>query len=147
MNRSPPSPRRVALEVNAIDELVRCHGGITLALEMNPSTMAKGKRHRSTTKHIHDLSRRNGELRAELSFYRDCYGHAEKFKDIVQFNSQELLHECIVSIIDSPDLERIRDIASAITTALEELQNKQTQAFEAFLEPYWDKVVKPSPHV
>ena len=69
--RQPPRAR--PLEANAIDHLVRCYGGQTIAIEMEPRHMQKSKQPRDVVQYIDFLNRRNGELRLELTFYRECY--------------------------------------------------------------------------
>ena len=98
--RQPPRAR--PLEANAIDHMVRCYGGQTIAIEMEPRYMQKSKQPRDVVQYIDFLNRRSGELRLELTFYRECYRHAEKFKDKIGTISQDLLHACIVGLTSIP---------------------------------------------
>ena len=43
--------------------------------------MQKSKQPCDVVQYIDFLNCRNGELRLELTFYRECYRHVEKFKD------------------------------------------------------------------
>ncbi|KAJ6284203.1 hypothetical protein J3E71DRAFT_360377 [Bipolaris maydis] len=88
-----------------------CYGGQTIAIEMKPQCMQKSKQSRNAVQYIDFLNRRNGELRLELTFYRECYRHTEKFKQKITNISQDLLHACI-------------------------LRDDQGEVFDAFVAPY-----------
>jgi hypothetical protein len=132
--RQPPRAR--PLEANAIDHMVRCYGGQTIAIEMEPRYMQKSKQPRDVVQYIDFLNRRNGELRLELTFYRECYRHAEKFKDKIGTISQDLLHACIVGLLDETAFDEVRDLSKAVVDAVDQLRHDQEEAFDAFIAPY-----------
>ena len=74
-------PRGRPLEINNIDHIVRCYGGQTIAIEMEPHHMQKSKQSRDVVQCIDFLNRKNGELRLELTFYWESFRYAEKFKE------------------------------------------------------------------
>lgn len=131
-NKHHASSVSSTLEVNEIDDFVRRHSGTTIALEMSASRTHSSKRQEDTLEHFYYLSRTNGELRAELLFYRQCFANAERFKHKVEKQAQDLLHECIIALVDKVDLENIRSISIDMTNGLEELQVRHDQAFQIF---------------
>jgi hypothetical protein len=57
------------------------HVARVTSLPHEPSQdIQKSKQSRDVVHYIDFLNRRNGELRLELTFYRECYRHAERFK-------------------------------------------------------------------
>ena len=72
----------------------------------------------------------------ELTFYRECYRHAEKFKDKVGTISQDLLHACIVGLLDETAFDEVRDLSKAVVDAVDQLRHDQEEAFDAFIAPY-----------
>ena len=110
--RQPPRGR--PLEANDIDHIVRCYGGQTIAIEMEPHHMQKSKQSRDVTHYIDFLNRRNGELRWELTYYRESYRHTEKFKEKIAEISQDLLHACIVGLLKEKPFEKIQDLSKAL---------------------------------
>jgi hypothetical protein len=129
-------PRGRPLEINNIDHIVRCYGGQTIAMEMEPRHMQKSKQSRDVVHYIDFLNRRNGELRLELTFYRECYRHAEKFKEKIAGISQDLLHECIIGLLDDLAFDEIRDLSKAVVDAVDQLCHDQEKAFDDFIAPY-----------
>jgi hypothetical protein len=129
-----PSAR--PFEVNEIDHVVRSYGGRTIATDMEPSRMQYAKRSEDITQYIDFLNRRNGELRLEVTFYRECFKYAEKFKENVVEISQDLLHECILGLLDDTALDEIRNISKLLVDAVEELRRDKKNAFDAFIAPY-----------
>jgi hypothetical protein len=129
-------PRGRPLEANAIDHIVRCHGGQTIAIEMEPRHMQKSKQSRDVVQYIDFLNRKNGELRLELTFYRECYRHAEKFREKIGIVSQDLLHACIVGLLDEAAFDEIRDLSKTVVEAVDQLRHDQEEAFDAFIAPY-----------
>src|SRR5262245_58914740 len=109
--QSHRSPCGRPLEINEIDHIIRCYGGRTIALEMEPGHMRKSKQSEPPVQHIDYLNHRNGELRLEATFYRECFKNAEQFKAKVAMLSQDLLHECIIRLLDDTAFEEIRNIA------------------------------------
>jgi hypothetical protein len=130
------SPRGRPLETNTIDHIVRCYGGQTIAIEMEPQYMQKSKQSRDLVHYIDFLNRRNGELRIELTFYRECYQHAEKFKGKIAETSQDLLHACIIGLLDEMAFDEIRDLSKALVDAVDQLRLDQEKAFNDFIAPY-----------
>ncbi|EMD96361.1 hypothetical protein COCC4DRAFT_154433 [Bipolaris maydis ATCC 48331] len=124
------------LEVNNIDHIIRCCGGMTIAIEMEPHYMQKSKQPKDMVQYIDFLNRRNGELRFELTFYRECYRHAEKFKEKIDRISQDLLQACILGLLDGIAFDEIRDLSNAVSDAVDQFSHDQEQAFEAFIAPY-----------
>jgi hypothetical protein len=129
-------PRGRPLETNSIDHIVRCYGGQTIAIEMEPQHMQKSKQSRDVVHYINFLNRRNGELRLELTFYRECYRHAEKFKEKIAEISQDLLHACIIGLLDEMAFDEIRDLSKAVVDAVDQLRHDQEKAFDDFIAPY-----------
>jgi hypothetical protein len=129
-------PRGRPLETNSIDHIVRCYGGQTIAIEMEPRYMQNSKQPRDVVHYIDFLNRRNGELRLELTFYRECYRHAEKFKDEIAEVSQDLLHACIIGLLDEAAFGEIRDLSKAVVDAVDQLCHDQEKAFDDFIAPY-----------
>ncbi|KAF2008334.1 hypothetical protein BU24DRAFT_328654, partial [Aaosphaeria arxii CBS 175.79] len=121
------------LEANDIDQLVRSNGGCTAAVDMEPLQMWSSKRHESAEEYIETLSRINGYLRLEITFYRECFRHAEVFRDTVTQISQELLHQSIISLIADISLNDIRDISRSICTAVDNLQAKQKVTLQNYV--------------
>jgi hypothetical protein len=136
MDHPQPSPRRRPLEVNEIDHALRHYGGSTIALEMEPTHMEHSKRREDTQQYLDSLSRQNGQLRLEITFYRECFKHAERFKDQVYGLSQNLLHECIIGLLDDAAFDEIRNISNSLHDASELFRKKQKKAFKAFVVPY-----------
>jgi hypothetical protein len=131
------SPRGRPLETNSIDHEVRRYGGQTIAMEMEPQHMQKSKQ--SSRDVVHDidfLNRRNGELRLELTFYRECYRHAEKFKKKIAETSQDLLHACIIGLLDIMAFDEIRDLPKAVVDAVDQFRHDQEKAFDDYIAPY-----------
>ncbi|EUC27562.1 hypothetical protein COCCADRAFT_9876 [Bipolaris zeicola 26-R-13] len=129
-------PRGRPLEANNVDHIVRCYGGQTIAIEMEPHHMQKSKQPRDLVQYIDFLNRRNGELRLELTFYRECYRHAEKFKEKITGISQDLLQACIIGVLDGIDFGEIRDLSNAISDSVDQFDYDHEQAFDAFIAPY-----------
>jgi hypothetical protein len=129
-------PRGRPLDINNIDHIVRCYGGQTIAIEMEPWHMQKSKQSRDVVQYIDFLNRKNGELRLELTFYRECFRHAEKFKDNIAGISQDLLHECIIGLLDDVAFDGIRDLSTMVVDAVDQLCHDQEKAFHAFIAPY-----------
>jgi hypothetical protein len=98
--------------------------------------MKHSKRSEDITQYIDFLNRRNGELRLEATFYRECFQHTEKFKEKIVKISQDLLHECIIGLLDDTAFDEIRNISKAIVDAVEELRRDEKQAIDAFIAPY-----------
>jgi hypothetical protein len=119
-----------------LDHIVRCYGGQTIAMEMEPRHMKKSKQSRDVVHYIDFLNRRNGELRLELTFYRECYRHAEKFKEKIAGISQDLLHECIIGLLDDLAFDEIRELSKAVVDAVDQLCHDQEKAFDDFIAPY-----------
>lgn len=130
------SPRGRPFETNSIDHIVRCYGGQTIAVEMEPQHMQKSKQSRDIFHYIDHLNRRNGELRLELTFYRECFRHAEKFKGKIAETSQDLLHACIIGLLDEMAFDEIRDLSKAVVDAIEQYRHDQEKAFDDFIAPY-----------
>jgi regulator of replication initiation timing len=118
-----------------------------MALEMDPQYMHASKRLQSIHQHVEHLSRKNGQLRLEVAFYRECFQHAERFKDTVTQLSQDLLHECIIGLLNSAPLEdvqinsgsaldEIKNISRSLSNAVDDLQRKQNEALGTFVAPY-----------
>ena len=139
MDLSQPSPRGRPLEVNEIDHALRRYGGSTVALEMEPMQMEHSKRRENIQQYLDSLSRKNGQLRLEITFYRECFKQAERFKDQVYGLSQNLLHECIIGLLDDAAFDEIRDISNSLHEALEVFRKKQKKAYRAFVAPYKSK--------
>ncbi|EUC40385.1 hypothetical protein COCMIDRAFT_108985 [Bipolaris oryzae ATCC 44560] len=129
-------PRGRPLEANNFDHIVRCYGGQTIAIEMEPHHMQKSKQPRDLIQYIDFLNRRNGELRLELTFYRECHRHAEKFKEKIEGISQDLLQACIIGLLDGIDFGEIRDLSNTASDAIDQFSHDQEQAFNAFIAPY-----------
>jgi hypothetical protein len=98
--------------------------------------MQKSKQSRDVVQYIDFLNRRNGELRLELTFYRECYQHAEKFKQKISGISQDLLHACIVGLLDDMAFDEIRYLSETVVDAVDQLCDDQERAFDAFVAPY-----------
>ena len=139
MDLSQPSPRRRPLEVNEIDHALRRYGGSTIALEMEPTHMEHAKRRENSQEYLDSLSWQNGQLRLEITFYRECFQHAEQFKDQVYGLSQNLLHECIIGLLDDAAFDEIKNISNSLHNASEVFRKKQKKAFRAFVAPYRSK--------
>jgi hypothetical protein len=129
-------PRGRPLETNSIDHIVRCYGGRTIAIEMEPRHMQQSKQSRGVVRYIDFLNRRNGELRLELAFYRECYQHAENFKGKISETSQDLLHACIIGLLDEMAFDEIRDLSKALVDAVDQLRHNQEKAFDEFIAPF-----------
>ncbi|KAF2818097.1 hypothetical protein CC86DRAFT_399403 [Ophiobolus disseminans] len=140
-------PARRPLEVNNIDHIIRCYGGRTIANDMEPNRMQHSKRSEDLTQYIDFLCRRNGELRLETTFYRKCFENAEKFKEKVVEISQDLLHQCIIGLLDDAAFDEIRDMSKSIVDAVEEFQNDQELAVDAFVAPYKGSRIVPRPDI
>lgn len=140
-------PRARPLETNPIDHIIRCYGGRTIALDMEPNYMDHAKRHEDLIQHINSLHKENGELRLEITFYRDCFQHAERFKDRIKSLSQDLLHECIIGLLDTTSFEEIRVISKHFLAAVDELRGSQKKAFDAFIAPYKSAQLTPRPEL
>jgi hypothetical protein len=50
--------------------------------------------------------------------------------------SQDLLHECIIGLIDDTAFDRIKDISHSILGAMETLCEEQNRALDTFITPY-----------
>lgn len=129
-------PIRRPLEANEIDHIIRCYGGQTIAIEMEPQCMQKSKQSRDAVQYIDFLNRRNGELRLELTFYRECYRHTEKFKQKITNISQDLLHACIIGLLDEMAFGEILGLSQAFVDAVDQLRDDQGEAFDTFVAPY-----------
>jgi hypothetical protein len=103
---------------------------------MEPGRMQHSKRFEDITQYIDFLNRRNGELRLEATFYRECFQHAEKFKEKIVRTSQDLLHECIIGLLDDTALDEIRNISKSLVDAVEEFRSNKKDAFDSFVAPY-----------
>lgn len=136
MTFSQRSPQGRPLEVNEIDHLLRCYGGSTVALEMEPTKMQQSKRPENIQRYLDTLSRDNGQLRLELAFYRDCFKHSERFKDTVSILSQDLFHECIIGLLDDAAIDDIKVLSEELHSAVEILRANQSKALSAFIAPY-----------
>ncbi|KAF1967666.1 hypothetical protein BU23DRAFT_583702 [Bimuria novae-zelandiae CBS 107.79] len=140
-------PRARPLEINPIDHIIRCYGGRTIALDMEPNHMGHAKRHEDWIQYINFLNQKNGDLRLEITFYRECFQHAEKFKDKINSLSQDLLHECIIGLLDTTSLEEIRVISKRFLEAVDELRGSQKKAFDEFIAPYRSAQKTPRPEL
>jgi hypothetical protein len=129
-------PRGRPLEINPIDHIIRCYGGQTMAIGMEPRHMQKSKQSGDVVHYIDFLNRRNGELRLELTFYRECYRHAEKFKEKIAETSQDLLHTCIIGLLDEMDFDEIRNLSKAVVDAVDQFRHDQEKAFDDYIAPY-----------
>jgi hypothetical protein len=98
--------------------------------------MQHSKRSEDITQYIDFLNRRNGELRLEATFYRECFKHATKFKGKVIHISQDLLHKCIISLLDDSALDEIREISKLLVDAVEEFSRDEKNALDEFIAPY-----------
>jgi hypothetical protein len=131
------SPRGRPLEINKLDHIVKCHGGQTIAIEMEPQHMRNSKQSRDVDQYIDFLTRKNGDLRLELTFYRECFGHAERFKEKIAEISQDLLNKCIIGLLDEEvAFDEIRDLSTVVVDAVDQLCHDQEKAFDAFIAPY-----------
>lgn len=139
--------RRSTLEVNDIDEYIRRHGGTTVALELSASRTDHSKREENIIQHIHHLWRTNGWLRAELLFYRQCYAESERFRLEVEVQAQELLHECITSVFQDPDMEKIRSISNEMDSNQERFHDRRDLAFQKYIVQYYNDKQDPLPGV
>jgi hypothetical protein len=140
-------PRARPLEINTIDHIIRCYGGRTIALDMDPNYMDHGKRREDSIHYINFLNKKNGELRLEITFYRECFQHAEKFKDKINSLSQDLLHECIIGLLDKTSFEEIRILSKHFLAAVDELCENHRKAFDAFIAPYRSAQRTPHPEL
>jgi uncharacterized membrane protein YccC len=135
------------LEVNDVDEYIRRHHGTTVALEMSASRMHQSKRKENIIQNIHYLLHTNGELRTELLFYRQCYAESERFRHEVEMQAQELLHECITSNFQEPDMEKIRSISNEMDSSQERFHDRRDRAFKTFVVQHHDHQQKTLPGV
>ncbi|OAL56164.1 hypothetical protein IQ07DRAFT_608278 [Pyrenochaeta sp. DS3sAY3a] len=135
MNSSNLKSRR-PLEINSIDHIIRCYGGRTVASEMDPGYMQHSKRPEDLAQYISYLNRRNGELRLEITFYRQCFEHSQALREKLSSLSQDLLHECIIGMLDDAAFEDIKNISKSISLALDNFAEDQQKAFDAFIAPY-----------
>lgn len=103
---------------------------------MEPRHMQQSKQSRDVVRYIDFLNRRNGELRLELAFYRECYRYAEKFKGKISETSQDLLHACIIGLLDEMAFDEIRDLSKAIVDAVDQYRHDQEKAFDDYIAPY-----------
>lgn len=97
--------------------------------------MQHSKRSEDMTQYIDFLNRRNGELRLEVTFYRPCFQNSERFRESIAELSQDLLHECIIGLLDDTAFEEVRAISKSLVKAVENLDTLNTEAFEAFVAP------------
>lgn len=132
----PQCPRKFGLEVNEIDDFVRRHGRSTLALGLRTVQKEKSKHSGDVNQNIEQLSRTNGELRMEVTFYRECFAIANQFKDKIDMYSQELLFESVIGLVAASDEERLWDISRGIRKELEVYLKHQSRAFDAFAALY-----------
>jgi hypothetical protein len=91
---------------------------------------------RDVVHYIDFLNRRNGKLRLELTFYRECYRHAEKFKERIAETSQDLLHACIIGLLDVMAFDELRDLSKAVVDAVDQFRHDQEKAFNDYIAPY-----------
>jgi hypothetical protein len=98
--------------------------------------MKHSKQLEDITSYIDFLNRRNGELRLEATFYRQCFEHAEKLKERIVETSQDLLHACIIGLVDNTAFDDIRNISQLLVNAVEEFRSDKKDAFNAFVAPY-----------
>ncbi|KAL6152700.1 hypothetical protein ACJBU6_07886 [Exserohilum turcicum] len=112
-------PIRRPLEANEIDHIIRCYGGQTIAIEMEPQCMQKSKQSRDAVQYIDFLNRRN-----------------EKFKQKITNISQDLLHACIIGLLDEMAFGEILGLSQAFVDAVDQLRDDQGEAFDAFVAPY-----------
>jgi uncharacterized protein YeeX (DUF496 family) len=91
---------------------------------------------RDVIHYIDFLTRRNGELRLELTFYRECYRHAEKFKEKIAKTSQDLLHACIIGLLDVMAFDEVRGLSKAVVDAVNQFRHDQEKAFDDYIAPY-----------
>jgi hypothetical protein len=131
-------PRQAPLEVNEIDELIRRYGGSTLALGTSLAEIQQSKQKMDSKSYIHYLSQNNGRLAAEVAFYRQCYTDSKVFEENISYLAQELLHECIISLLSHPDTEKMRGISTEINVKLEDVRERQSKALNAFAAKYRD---------
>jgi hypothetical protein len=103
---------------------------------MEPHYMQKSKQSGDVVDYIDFLNRRNGELRLELTYYRESYRHTEKFKEKISEISQDLLHACIVGLLDEKAFDEIRDLSKSIVDAMDHLHYDQEKGFNDFITPY-----------
>jgi hypothetical protein len=149
MERKIPEPKKI--DYNEIDHILRRdYGIVTVAQEMDREVMERAKCTRSPKQHLEDLSRKIGDLRAELAFYRDCFRYAEGFKNVMSELSKglayqhselskELLEQRILSILDGADghfylqdgsRQSNQGIDSAIVGEIEKISTAMTVALE-----------------
>jgi hypothetical protein len=138
------TPRGRPLETNGIDHIIRCYGGRTIAIEMEPRQMQNSKKSRNVVRYIDFLNRRNGELRLELTFYRECYRHAEMFQEKIAETSQDLLHACIIGLLDVMAFDEIRDLSKSVVDAVDQFCHDQEKVFDDYIALY--KASKSSKH-
>ncbi|XP_014553187.1 hypothetical protein COCVIDRAFT_108327, partial [Bipolaris victoriae FI3] len=129
-------PRSRPLKANNINHIIRCYSSTTIAIEIEPHYIQKSKQPKDIVHYIDFLNRRNRELRFELTFYREYYQHAEKFKKKINRISQDLLQACILSLLNRIAFNEIRDLSNAVSDAVDQLSHNQEQAFKAFIAPY-----------
>ena len=121
------------LQTNDVDHLIRTYGGSTLALEMEEHQMKHTKCSRSIAQHLEDLTRKNGALRAEIAFYRECYQGSEKLMHGVTTITQDLLDQCIIGLLDNAAFGEIRELVGMLYQSAEEYRRLRQRALSQFI--------------
>ena len=128
MKASTHRPGR-PLDVNAVDHRIRCLGGETVALDMEPIQMQRSKRAESPKQHIEFLSRKVGQLRLEVDFYRRCY-RLNKMKDENTAQSYKRLMQQYITFLcaDPSMLGDVRDLLGLMSTTISSILDENERS-------------------
>jgi hypothetical protein len=98
---------------------------------------------------LEELTKENGHLRLEIKFYRDCFGFAQQFRDVVEQIAQELQIEYFLSAVNLrvdesvgqrlsavDTLETSKGLVDSLRKAVDEFIRKQGLVEEAWLA-FW----------
>ena len=66
----------------------------------------------------------------------ECFRHAEKFKGKIAETSQDLLHACIIGLLNEMAFDEVRDLSKAVVDAVDQYRHDQGKAFDDYIAPY-----------
>jgi hypothetical protein len=115
---------------------------------MEPPIMQISKRRSNATQHIEFLTRRIGELRLEVDFYRKCYKYNQAKDENTEDLYQTLLQHYITFLCADPSFpedirHHLNEISITVNSILDQkkiCQKKQDVALEEFAKPYKDQL-------
>lgn len=100
--------------------------------------------HNTLNERLEALSRRNGNLQLELSYYRKSTENAMQLREEIVRISNELLNHCIIAMLSETDFNDIKKTSYSIVNLIEEFDAKQRKAYEELVAPFQSRQTVPT---